>query len=387
MKARVLALIFGSLLLLTTATAHAHKASDSYMQLTADGDDVRVDWRVGLRDLDALMDLDHNHDGKLSWGEVSDRQAVIAEALQGALTLTDGAGNACLLQLSDFGFAAYGDGGYVGLQWRVQCAHGQVRDIKSVLFQQIDPSHRVLLSLGAAPFALAPGELRQIDFSAVPVPLPATQVTMKTQHGASISEFIRGGIWHIFEGTDHILFLLALLLPSVLRWEKGRWRPETTLRSVLLGVGGTATAFTFSHSLSLAAAVYGLLEPPSRIIEPLVALTVIAAAVNNIRRLWALPPAVMAFSFGIIHGFAFADTLTPLHLAAGDLVGALFGFNVGVEIGQLTIIAGFCTLAFPLRQWRGYVPVMLRGGSLLTMLLGGIWLVERVLGLSIISGA
>jgi hypothetical protein len=382
--------------------ASAHKASDSYLHLDPTQNGIAVSWEVALRDLDAVMDLDANHDGKLSWGEVEDRRADIEDTLTRSLLLVGGDQQACTMTAHDFGYIAHGDGGYVVVAWQASCAQSRITAIRSTLFQRIDPSHRVLVATGAIPLALAPGERRETDLRAAPViataavtgpglaaPAPAPSMISSDNDEHGVLAFIREGVMHIFTGPDHILFLLSLLLPAVLIRKgagNGGWQPQVSLRSVLTTVAWTATAFTLSHSITLACAVLGIFRPPSNIIEPLIALTVLLSAINNVWPLWKLSSVATAFLFGFIHGFGFADALVPLQLAPRVLAGALFGFNVGVEIGQLAIITVFCLVAFPLRAWRGYVPWMMRGGSLVTAGIAAIWITERLFGIQVFPG-
>lgn len=372
-------------------TALAHKASDSYLHLDPVQNGIHVSWEVALRDLDAVMDLDANHNGKLTWGEVEDRRNDIEDKLTQSLLLVGGDQQACKMSAQDFGYISHGDGGYVVVVWNAVCADNRITAIRSTLFQRIDPSHRVLVATGAIPLALAPGERRETDLRALPVAsvepgkaAPASVITNTDENDHSVLAFIKEGVMHIFTGPDHILFLLSLLLPAVLlRDGQYDWKPQVSLRSVLTTVAWTATAFTISHSITLACAVLGIFRPPSSIIEPLIALTVLLSAVNNVRPLWKLSSAATAFMFGFIHGFGFADALVPMQLSPSVLAGALFGFNVGVEIGQLTIITAFCLVAFPLRAWRGYIPWMMRGGSFVTAAIATIWIAERLFSIQI----
>ena len=141
------------------------------------------------------------------------------------------------------------------------------------------------------------------------------------------------------------------------------------------------TAFTLAHSITLSLASLHIISLPSRLVESLIAASVIFAALNNLRgtvegRRW-----VMAFVFGLVHGFGFASVLADLGLPQGALVLALVGFNAGVEVGQLTIVAVFLPLAFWLRGTRFYRVGVLIGGSLLVALLASWWLAQRMFDL------
>lgn len=183
--------------------------------------------------------------------------------------------------------------------------------------------------------------------------------------------FLAEGVKHIFGGYDHIAFLLGLLL----------------LGGTFKGLVKIVTSFSVAHSITLALAVLDVVAPPPRVVEPLIAASIVFVAAEN---LWAMRrPGVEAaamrhrwmltFGFGLVHGFGFASGLRELHLPKGNLAASLVTFNLGVEVGQLAIVAAaFPLLAF-LRRRRGFVPV---GVRVLSGAIGGVglyWLVERVL--------
>lgn len=193
------------------------------------------------------------------------------------------------------------------------------------------------------------------------------------------------GVWHIWIGFDHILFLLALLLPAVLWWENGRWRPATALRTVLLETAGIVTAFTLAHSLTLTLAVLGVVDLPSRLVETVIASTVVLAALNKLFPLVTARRWLLAFVLGLIHGFGFASVLRELGLPAHALALALAGFNLGVETGQLAIVAVVLPLAFALRQTWLYRRLALPVGSAAVALLALVWCLERGLNVNLFS--
>jgi hypothetical protein len=176
-------------------------------------------------------------------------------------------------------------------------------------------------------------------------------------------DFIVMGAEHILGGPDHLLFLLALLALA-----KGFW---PIVRIV--------TGFTIAHSITLSLAALGFVNVPGSIVEPLIAATIVWVALENLvapaqtRWRW-----LIAGVFGLIHGLGFASALTELGLPREAMVRALVGFNVGVELGQLAFVAvvmpPLVWLAKPGRLAR--LPQIL---SVLVALMGGIWLVERVL--------
>ena len=200
-----------------------------------------------------------------------------------------------------------------------------------------------------------------------------------------IFAYVREGVWHIWIGFDHVLFLLSLLLPAVLRRDAGRWVQADRFAPVFWEVLRVVTAFTIAHSITLSLAALEVVSLPSRLVESVIAASVLLAALNNLfpvinERRWA-----MAFSFGLIHGFGFASVLTDLGLPRDALVSSLFGFNLGVELGQLAIVAAFLPLAFALRATGFYRRSVFTGGSVVVVILAAVWLLERALNLKLLS--
>jgi hypothetical protein len=142
------------------------------------------------------------------------------------------------------------------------------------------------------------------------------------------------------------------------------------------------TAFTLAHSITLSLAALQVISLPSRLVESAIAASVVLAALNNLRGTVESRRWVLAFCFGLIHGFGFASVLTDLGLPQQALVLALVGFNVGVEIGQLAIVAVFLPLAFSLRSTGFYRLGVLKAGSVLVAVLAGWWFVQRAFDLT-----
>jgi hydrogenase/urease accessory protein HupE len=175
--------------------------------------------------------------------------------------------------------------------------------------------------------------------------------------------FFRLGMEHILTGYDHLLFLAGLLLGG------GGWLP-------LLKI---VTAFTLAHSLTLGLATLGLASVPARVVEPLIAASIVWVAIENlVRREQGSRRWMIGFGFGLIHGLAFAEALQPLALPPWPLARALLGFNLGVEAGQALVIGLAVPLALLARRapWQ---PLAARGVSLAVALIGIVWLVERLL--------
>jgi hypothetical protein len=197
--------------------------------------------------------------------------------------------------------------------------------------------------------------------------------------------FVADGMHHILIGWDHILFLVCLLLPCVLIREGKSWQAAPRFAPVVARIAWTVSAFTIAHSITLGLAAFELVQPPPRQIEALIAVTVMFAAANNIAPLVRERIAVLAFVFGLVHGFGFANVLAELELPRERFAAALLGFNLGVEVGQLLIVAVALAVLYPLRGLRFYAPAVLKGGSVAAFVLASVWLVERVFDLSMIT--
>ena len=191
--------------------------------------------------------------------------------------------------------------------------------------------------------------------------------------------FVRLGAWHIWIGLDHILFLVALALPSVLYRDEKGWRPVADFRRALFNIFMIVTFFTLAHSITLSLAALEVVNLPSRLVESVIAASIAVAALHNIfpryhGREWAF-----AFVFGLFHGFGFATVLSDLGLEAKYLVLSLLGFNAGVEAGQIAIIAAVFPVLFLMRRRDWYSRSFLWIGSLVLAAVALIWLAERAL--------
>jgi hypothetical protein len=337
--------------------AFAHKASDSYLTLRVQGSEISGQWDIALRDIEVALGLDADGDGEIRWGELRARHSALAAWALSALTLERG--GRCTLQVAGHAVDQHTDGAYAVLQLAGRCPSdaGPLTLDYRLLFD-VDTLHRGLLKLAldGADHAsvLAPGQARPAFTPAPPGP------------AAAFVSFLRQGVWHIWIGFDHILFLIALLLPAVFERRARRWVGVPRFGRAARDVVAVVTAFTLAHSITLSLAALEWVSLPSRWVE---------SAIGG--RRW-----MMAFGFGLIHGFGFASVLADLGLPTASLAWSLAGFNVGVELGQLAIVAAFLPLAFALRHTGLYRHVVFTGGSWAALVLAALWFVERAFDLS-----
>jgi hypothetical protein len=188
---------------------------------------------------------------------------------------------------------------------------------------------------------------------------------------------MREGVHHIVSGYDHLLFLLCLLLPAVMRRTPQGWQPVARLGQAVLPVVGIVSAFTLAHSMTLTLAALKLVSLPSSFIEPAIAVTIVLTALDNLRPLFRMPRVMVAFLFGLIHGFGFAGVLAEMDLPAASFAWALLQFNLGLELGQLSIVFVAMAALYALRRQSGYPRWVINGGSLAAMAIGALWFVER----------
>lgn len=359
-----------------TLAAQAHKASDSYVWLKVEGAALSGRWDIALRDLDYAIGLDQDGDGAITWGEVkAQREAIAAYALSRLSASADGA--RCVLSAPDLLIAEHSDGRYASLVLAGACPAAPRRlALDYALLFDLDAQHRGLLNLafgaGDARTGIFAPERRRLDFD-----------TAGSGAWPVFTQYLREGIRHVWTGYDHLLFLAGLFVPAVLRRVRGGWQPAERLAPALRETAAIVTAFTLAHAATLTLAATGAFSPPTRLVESLVAATVLFAGLNNLvpmvhRRLYLL-----AGGFGLIHGAAIAGALIELGLPARGRVWALLAFNLGVETAQLVLIAVVVPLCFRYRGAPAFRRWVLVPCTSFVALAGLAWLLQRAFELPI----
>ncbi len=365
---------------LNAPLAHAHSSSNSYLTLSTTGPALMLRADLHLRDLDLIFDLDANRDGQVTWGETQARSPELNDWLGQGISLA-AAGQKCALGPTDLQASEHADGTYLSAQWVVNCpgvssaadaAEARLALRYDLIFAQ-DSLHRGLLKV----------DFGDDQTSALLSPeRPEAQISRADSSPLKVfGRYILEGVWHIWIGIDHIVFLLSLLVLAPLQPSRQRvvhWQAATQVRPVVLDVLAVVTAFTVAHSITLGLTITGWLTPPADLVEPAIAISVVLAALNNLLGFSALKRWRLAFVFGLVHGFGFASVLLDLGLPASALLAALGGFNIGVELGQLAIVGAFLPVAWWLRHTRLYRWLVVAGGSAAVVVLGVFWTLERV---------
>jgi hydrogenase/urease accessory protein HupE len=354
--ARGFSLVFTLVTLLLPSDAPAHPAPFSYVDLYLAPD--RIDASVTIHMIDLGHDLELEPLFVFSPSMVETSKDRILRLLAERLGITAD-GHDARLAPTWVGAEASTERAAlrIALRYPLESPAGMVQVSGSALFPY-DPQHQTFVNI------YEDGQLRQ---QAILDKEPRTlEFFSGTRQGAiEVSRrFLPAGIHHILIGPDHILFLIGLILLG------------GTLKRLLLIV----TAFTLAHSVTLSVAALGLVNPPSRVVEPAVALSIIYVGADNILgrggrdvRAW------IAFAFGLVHGFGFAGVLREMGLPPAALGWSLFAFNVGVEVGQACIVAAAAwALSLVRSRNRRAAELVAVAGSAVVIAAGCFWFVERI---------
>ena len=351
------------------ASAHAHIASSGFVVANVDGPNVTGSIELAVRDVELAVGVDANRDNKITWRELLDGEPQLVTYMSAHLAFT-AQHDACKLSFQALQVNARVDGSYAWLPFKARCL-GQVRDltIGYTLMAGIDPSHRGLLTLtagNAVQTAVLGGATAQSVFA-----------VFAPSRWRAFVDYFHAGVWHIWSGIDHLLFLLSLLLPAVLLRKSGRWEPVPEARPALISILKVVTAFTLAHSLTLTLAALGFVRLPSRFTESIIAASIIVAALNNIFPVVTESRARIAFAFGLLHGFGFASVLADMGLPQGARVVSLLAFNVGIETGQMAVVLTVMPIIYALRSGVIYRRTIMPWGSAAIAALALVWLVQR----------
>lgn len=362
-------------LLMASGQAWSHSSSNSFIDIRQESAQLTIRVDLPLRDLDLRFDFDQDRTPGVSWQEIKSQRPAIEQWLRNGLTLSSDE-QACDIGPLDWAAAQYGEEHYLSLIGQISCggsASVTALSARYQLFFDQDALHRGLLK----------AMLQDTAMSAVLSPdRPDAELDpSKAGFVWTLATYLIEGIWHIWIGADHILFLLSLLLPCVfLRQTEslGHWQPIQKLRPAVMNVLAVVTAFTVAHSITLGLTVLEIIQPPEDIVEPIIAASVVIAALGNLTKRLIHLRWQIAFGFGLIHGFGFASVLAELGLPSEQLIAALLGFNLGVEVGQLAIVAVFFPIAWKLRGTAVYRWGFVVAGSLAIAAIAAYWFIDRI---------
>jgi HupE / UreJ protein len=359
------------LLLLVGPLANAHIASNGFVALSVESSRIAGSIQLAIRDGELAVGLDRNADGKVTWGELKAAQAPLQQYLRGHLRIS-GESGACPLTFDTLEVNERIDGNYLWLPFSADCdAPVRTLSIDYTLLAEEDPSHRGLLTLtahGATQTAVlgGAGTTHRFDLN-------------RLSPWSAFREYLRAGVWHIWSGIDHLLFLVSLLLPAVLLRRKSRWEGVPMAAPAFFNIVKVVTAFTLAHSITLSLAAFDVIRLPTRLTESVIAASIIVAALNNVFPRVTEGRWRIAFAFGLLHGFGFASVLAEMGLPQGARLVSLVAFNLGVEAGQLAVVLAVMPLAYALRSTTFYRRGVMPWGSTAIACLALFWFVQRAL--------
>jgi hypothetical protein len=372
---RWLALTAMVIVLGAPAVARAHQTAVTHVEVSVQGDDAQVVVLTAPADV-AEKPLDLPYDPPPTDDQLRAGAVAIAAHVSGGIALSSGDAP-CTLE-APFAEPTHDDGDFVRVTWTARCPSPLERLVVEYdLFFDIDENHEAVLRVSArgehVDTVLRRGESRFVWDLGEPPP-------------SGTLAFIRSGIDHIVFGFDHIAFVLTLLVAIVLARGDGGWR-RRRFREALKATAWIVTSFTIAHSITLIAASLGYVSIAAKIVESAIALSIAYTAVENIVKPDVPWRFVLTFVFGLIHGMGFARMLAVM-LPPDDVVVPLLAFNVGVELGQLAIVAitlplwwFLCGAVGPERYRRLVMPAL----SALLAVLGLLWLAERLFEITILG--
>ena len=367
----LLALVLGLAALGSAPPALAHSTSTSYLliDLPRGEEPVALRWDLATHDIMWSVFIDQDYDGVITWQEVVDARARYLEpAVLREIAVARG-GAACAVTFKDLALAERAGQNHLSIALNAACPKSGLLTVSGSLFMTGDASQRVLVSATQG---------KQLFAGVISPESPGWTEPARVSAWDSFVRFVGEGVWHVLIGYDHIAFVLLLLLPSVLRPVNGQWQGAQRLSQVARDIFTIITAFTLAHSTTLALAVTGVVHLPTQPIEVAIAASIaMAGGLNLLPRLSRLR-LPLAFGFGFVHGFGFANALGEIDAAGTALLPLLAGFNIGVEIAQLAIVAVVLPAIYLARGTRWYAAGVMPLGSCALGAAGIVWLIQRL---------
>ena len=368
---------FVVVLVASAADAHPTASSVAYVDFTVDG--ARVEQDIPIEELERALHLQLMQADETAESAVARHDALLRSyASQHLRAISSGSQVAWRVQVASLVGYSASDGPRATFRFVLTAPAGEASksvDLHDDIVAHEVVSHYTMIYVRSDWAAgVAPGE-----------PTLAGTVhaghdgVLVTRHGS-----FWGGLWsvvalgleHITSGTDHLMFLLALVLVAPVTAAGRRWNGRASTRETLLGLARVVSAFTVGHSVTLALGALGFLALPSRLIEAGIALSILVTALHAIRPIFARREALVAAGFGLIHGLAFASTLADRNLGTAQFAWTLFGFNSGIELGQLGLLVLVVPWLLLLARTGAYDACRVTGGAIAAIFAGG-WLIER----------
>ena len=376
----------GLLLILATfapVEGHAHNIGDSYLYLQIYPDSVTGRFEINLSDLNHALGLEGT-DREITADNLDERVGFLQDYYRDHVTIST-EGGPLPIEFTTHGSLEAREGSYALLSFDI----GGLEDVPdtltfdySVLFDE-EPSHRgfLLVEHNWATGTFANENRVSLVFG----PGSTRQEFDLTSSGRlrGFLALVHLGAEHMLLGLDHIFFLVALLLPSVMRRVGRGWQPLESLRPALGNVVTIVTAFVAAHAVALTLAALGLLHLPEALVETVIAGSTTLAAVNILfpvfrGRVWWI-----VFGLSLFHGMGFAGGLMDLGVLDEHRGLSVLAFNLGIEVGQVLIVAVLFPVLFLVRRLTVYRKMVLPVAAVGMILVSGVWVIERAFGVDV----
>ncbi len=343
---------------------------ENYISMEINSSTLKVILDFESDNLEKFIKLDTNNNGLISWNEIKAKKEEIKKLVLPHMNISSD-GKLCKKKIVGFEVYRRIHQSYIKLDIKLDCPrpHTEIKVFYDLFFD-VDKVQKGFFSLKGQ------NNSNPMIFS---TSTKTISVKLKqTSAFESFSNFFKEGVWHIWIGFDHVLFLLMLLIPAVIYYENKKIIPQNSLKDTLIEVLKIVTAFSVAHSITLGLSVLQIVTIDSKFVEIAIALSVLFTALNNVfawvkHKIW-----ILSFTFGLIHGFGFANVLKEMTLHTTELLRSLLGFNLGVEIGQVAIVLVVVPILYLLRKTLFYRRVILYGLSALTIIVSLFWAIERL---------
>ncbi|MDP3838734.1 MAG: HupE/UreJ family protein [Methylococcales bacterium] len=345
------------------SAAHDPGLSSTDVIIKAQGVDAKITFSV--QDVEALVPMDSDQDAEVTTAEQDAAKPKIAAWVQQGVQLTlDGQ----VVQPSAAGVVSFDEQNNAHIEFHYLQTPSKQLQLQANFLSKLPAGHKQFVTLkNEAGQGIGEKMLSQADNVITQAfPVAATSNDTETPTASTFSDFLLLGIEHILTGYDHLLFLFSLLIVTHSFW------PAIKI----------ITFFTIAHSITLGLAAFNVIDIPSSIVEPLIAATIIYVGVENIvrgdhpkGRQW------LTFFFGLVHGFGFAAVLREMGISSMEtgIMLPLFSFNLGVELGQITVAAVFLPIIWWLHKKPLIEPKLTPVCSIFASVAGAYWLIERTL--------
>lgn len=363
---------------LSVGKLYAHGLDQSYIFLLVNDGQVSGRIEVTIADINKALSLDLNTDQSVNRGDIETHITEIKGYLKKKISVTPKGGEAGL-NLGDYELSSLPLAQYLVVHFTVtdDIVMPEYIDFDfQVLFDK-NPDHRGFLVVennwktgtfnneAVVSSIFSPGNTSQrLDFS-----------SSTLLHG--FWAMVKLGVHHIWIGIDHILFLLALLLPSVVFRREKTWIAAEEFRTPLIYVVKIVSLFTIAHTITLSIATLTEISLSSRIVESIIAISIAVAALDILYPIFKSRIWLIVFAFGLFHGFGFASVLSEIGIPSNYMTHSLLAFNIGVELGQIAIVCVIFPILYLIRHGWFYHKLVLQYGALALITISLYWFIER----------